>query len=188
MAGSIRTMLVRRLLIASVAIGIGGAASPASADSVAVTVGVGFSHSPNQLYLSYQRDWARRWLQYRGWHLSGSWDLGMGILHGGSVTAGILTDSALELGATPVLRMQRDSREGLYVEAGVGIHLLSNARIGTLDLGSVYQFGSRMGLGVRFGREQTFDLSYHVQHMSNGSLKAPNEGAEFHLIRAQYHF
>ncbi|MCC6201841.1 MAG: acyloxyacyl hydrolase [Gammaproteobacteria bacterium] len=187
MAVSIRMRRAHHLLLGGVLLGVGTGTPVARADSVAVTAGHGFSHSPNQLYLSYQRDWERRWLEHAGWHLSGAWDFGMGLLHTGA-HAGLLAESSMQLGAAPVLRMQRDSRDGLYFEAGVGLHLLSNSRIGDLDLGTNYQFASRVGLGLRFGSESTFDLSYHVQHMSNGSLKKPNDGAEFHLIRAQYHF
>lgn len=158
----------------------------AAADSLALTAGIGITDSPDRMFFSYQRDWERRWLERAGWHVSGAWDVGVGVWRGKSASSA--SEGAMELSATPVFRVQRDSRDGVYLEAGVGMYLLSATQIGDRDLGSPYQFGSRVGVGLRFGGEQTFDLSYHVQHVSNASLKAPNDGAEFHVIRAQYHF
>jgi len=74
-----------------------------------------------------------------------------------------------ELGITPNFRIERVKawRWGRpYLEAGVGVHLLSKVHIGARNLGSSFQFGSHAGLGIR--------------------LKEPNPGINFGMVRFGY--
>jgi len=53
-------------------------------------------------------------------------------------------------------------------------------------VGSAFQFGEHLGFGYRFGVTGAYDLGYRFQHISNGNIKDPNDGINFHQIRLQY--
>jgi hypothetical protein len=65
---------------------------------------------------------------------------------------------------------------------------LSHTQIGDKRLSTAFQFGDHLGFGYRFGARSAFDLGYRYQHLSNGSIKRPNPGINFHQVRLQYHF
>ncbi|MFN7086024.1 MAG: acyloxyacyl hydrolase [Burkholderiales bacterium] len=139
--------------------------------------------------LAVQWDWGKRWFDSGGWHLGGYWDLGLGQWDNRSVprTGGSVTD----IGLTPVFRFQHDGSAGLmpYVEAGIGLHLLSATSVSPeRRFGSSFQFGDHLGIGVRFGGKGRYDAGYRYQHFSNGGLKEPNQGINFHQLRLQYRF
>jgi len=71
----------------------------------------------------------------------------------------------------------------VFLEAGLGAHLLSNVRFSDLYLSTSLQFGSHIGAGIYFGRDRKFSLVYRFQHLSNASVKQPNPGIEFHLLQ-----
>jgi lipid A 3-O-deacylase len=137
--------------------------------------------------ISAQKDWNVQWLKGSDWHVGGYWDLSLGQWHDGSVAPG-QNENITEIGLTPVFRIQPNSLVGLYGEAAIGFHLLSHTQIGDKRLSTAFQFGDHVGFGYRFGARQAFDLGYRFQHLSNGSIKKPNPGINFHQIRLQYHF
>ena len=103
------------------------------------------------------------------------WDATLGAWEGdlGSVS---------EAGLTPTFRYSGGN--GLYLDGGVGFHLLSETRIsGLLDFSTKFQFGNHMGAGYRYGR---YDASMRLQHLSNAGLRNPNPGINFLQIRLQY--
>jgi hypothetical protein len=75
-----------------------------------------------------------------------------------------------------------------FAEAGIGAHLLSDTRIGNRDLGSAFQFGSLISLGVGFGERGQYELAYRFQHLGNTGIKQPNDGLKLHLLRLGYNF
>lgn len=96
-----------------------------------------------------------------------------------------------ELGVTPNVRLERDWASAWgrpYLEAGLGIHLLSNVHIGPRNLSSALQFGSHAGFGIRFGRHEEWDLALRYEHLSNGGLQEPNPGINFAMVRFGYHW
>ena len=137
--------------------------------------------------VAVQWDWQSRWLQMSDWHVSGYWDLALGQWHQRRTAPG-RNDDITEIGLTPVFRIQPNGLAGPYVEAAIGFHLLSKSTIGDKNMSTRFQFGDHAGVGYRFGAKQSFDLSYRFQHLSNGSIKKPNPGINFHQIRLQYHF
>jgi lipid A 3-O-deacylase len=136
--------------------------------------------------LALQCDWGKRWFQGGGWHVGGYWDAALGRWW---------TDAApgqnrvlTELGLTPVFRLQHDGLEGLYLEAAIGIHLLSQTSIGDRRFSTTFQFGDHIGGGYRFGARRAFEIGYRFQHISNADINTPNRGMDFHQLRLQYHF
>ncbi len=169
------------------------AASPAvqAVDGLAVEGGHSDSSNVNvNLYrISAQWDWKKKLIEFGSWHLGGYWETTFGYWDNNS--NGAWNGQIYDIGFTPVFRLQPNNLKGFsgYVEAAVGLHVLSHASINNeRQFGSAFQFGDHVGLGMRFGQNGQFDLGYRYQHLSNGGIKDPNQGINFHQIRLQYHF
>ncbi len=154
---------------------------------------IGKSHSSNadvKLYrMGLQWDWGKQWFDTGNWHLGGYWDLNLGYWDNRSPLK--TNDGLQDLGFAQVFRFQKNKHSGFspYVELGLGLHLLSKTSVGLeRKFGSAVQFGSHLGVGLRFGDKGRYDLSYRYQHLSNAGIKAPNQGINYHLLRMQYHF
>jgi lipid A 3-O-deacylase len=91
---------------------------------------------------------------------------------------------------TPIIRFIKGS--GVirpYAELGAGIRLLSSPRISsTFTLGTAFQFADMAGVGMQFGSHQQYQAGYRFQHISNGGIKEPNPGINFHQLYLQYNF
>lgn len=74
----------------------------------------------------------------------------------------------------------------LYLEAGIGVHYLSDARFAGKNLGTRTQFSPSLGVGLRLGRQ--LEVGYWFWHLSNGGLATPNPGLNYHLLRLGYRF
>jgi hypothetical protein len=136
--------------------------------------------------IAVQWDWKRRWFEGDAWHLGGHWDLGLGYWHKSAPPG--FNENITELGLTPAFRLQRNDLKGPYVEAAVGFHVLSRTSLAGRRFSTKVQFGEHLGIGYRLGKRGEFDVSFRYQHISNGDIKKPNDGIDFHQIRLQYHF
>jgi len=154
------------------------AASVASAiDSASFELGAGEHVSLTRVGL--QSHWNKRWWQRNGAHLTGYWDTTIAHWRGtrfqGRPGA---TQRLTVVGLTPVFRYQRDSGQGFYVEAAIGLHLLSGLYDdGNRQLSTRFQFGDHLALGYVFANRT--DLKLKLQHFSNGGIKEPNDGVNF---------
>jgi lipid A 3-O-deacylase len=95
-----------------------------------------------------------------------------------------------EVGITPVLRFVKSGGYVRpFIEAGVGVRLLSHTRI-TEDftVSSAFQFADMVGVGAIFGAHQNYQAGFRFQHISNASIKEPNPGINFSQIYLQYNF
>jgi len=161
------------------------AAIPAAAvDGVAVEAGRGDGTDMGRVAIQW--DWSQRWFQGGEWHVGGYWDLGVGYWRQDALPG--QNGDIGEIGFTPVFRLQRNDLAGPYAEAAIGFHLLSKTQIGDKRFSTAFQFGDHVGFGYRFGVRSAWDLGYRLQHLSNGSIKKPNDGINFHQVRLQYHF
>jgi hypothetical protein len=101
------------------------------------------------------------------------------------------SEELLDVGLTPIFRV-RPSRSGnpvtLYFEGAVGFHYLSEIAVGNRILSTNFQFGDHLAIGFLLGRGETFDIAYKFQHLSNASIKRPNNGVNFHILRLVYNF
>ena len=162
------------------------AAGPARAiDGISAEAGRG--DDVNMGRLGVQWDWQARWFQGKSWHLGGYWDAAIGYWHQSDVGPG-QHSSIVDLGLTPVFRIQPNGLVGPFVEAAIGFHLLSHSSIGGRRMSTAFQFGDHIGVGYRFGAKQSVEVAYRFQHLSNGSVKRPNPGINFNQIRVQYHW
>jgi lipid A 3-O-deacylase len=128
------------------------------------------------------------WWQIAGYHFTvvgeghvAYWD----IRESGAAHSGIL-----ELGITPVFRFIRSyGWFRPYIEAGVGVRLLSHVReTDDRTFSSSFQFADMVGLGLQFGARQSYQIGFRFQHLSNAGIEHPNPGINFNEIYAQYNF
>ena len=155
-------------------------------DSASLEFGTG--NKSQLVRVATQWDWGSKWWQSNGTHISGYWDLSLAEFRQEKyldVTG--QHENLTDIGFTPVFRFQKDDKKGLYAEAGVGLHLMShlydnNGR----RFSTAFEFGDHVGAGYVFNNG--LDLGLELQHFSNGSIKEPNSGANFAVIRVAYHF
>lgn len=149
-------------------------------DGVALELGRGDERS-ELVRGALQWKWRRTWLAERRWHVAGYWDASLG--------AWRAEKTLVDLGITPVFRLQRSDSAGPYFEAAIGFHLLSDLSVSrTRVFGSHFQFGDHVGAGWRFGERGRYDLGLRLQHLSNGGIKKPNPGINFAVLRLAYRF
>jgi lipid A 3-O-deacylase len=164
--------------------------SAGAVDGMSIQGGVGGGSSSGDgtemVDIALQWDWDRRWFEGKRWHVGGFWDVGAGYWQRDA--SPVQNKDLVEIGVTPVFRLQQNDLKGPYVEAGIGAHLLAKTSLGDKRFSTAFQFGSHLGVGYRFGARQAFDLSYSYQHLSNADIKKPNDGIDFHQLRLQYHF
>lgn len=150
-------------------------------DGMALEAGEG---SRSEMWrVGLQWHWPQRWLQRGDWHVGGYWDLAAGEWHYDAAPGerSRLTD----VGLTPVFRLQRNGGRGLFLEGGVGAHLLSGTNLGDKHFSTGFQFGDHVGFGYRAGG---LEIGYRFQHLSNAGIKIPNQGINFQQVRLQYWF
>ena len=177
-------MIKKRVFGAGVLLAAMSSAPALAIDGFAVEAGRG--EGVDRGRVAVQWDWNRQLLTFGNWHVGGFWDLSLGVWHDGDARAG-QNDSIVDVGFTPVFRIQPNALVGPYLEAAVGVHVLSRSQIGDKRMSTMFQFGDHVGLGYRFGKTG-FDLGYRFQHHSNASIKRPNPGINFHQVRLQYRF
>jgi hypothetical protein len=133
--------------------------------------------------------WDKQWFTGGNWLATGFWEASVGRWNGHSAVGN--NQTITDFGITPVFRFQQKNQSGFspYAEAAIGFHLITPTFINAdRKFGSAFQFGDHVGFGARFGDRQQFDLGYRFQHLSNGSIKQPNQGINFNQIRFGYQF
>ena len=94
-----------------------------------------------------------------------------------------------DFSVTPVFRwtFEKPLVPRLFVEGGLGFHLLSATRINNDRIFSTaFQFGEMVGVGTAFGPRNAFEVRVFVQHVSNGRIKLPNWGLTYPGITLSY--
>ncbi len=177
----------RRWVIYMISIGIAclSVTSPAVAiDAVAVELGVdGYDH---EMLLGRLALW---------WNipkLSTAFS-GLQLITSAELMAGYWSNSErlLDLGATPVLRIQpvRHGRIATpYLEGAVGFHYVSGIVAAGRNISTNFQFGDHLAVGLLLGSGGRLDIAYKFQHLSNASIRQPNAGINFHILRLAYRF
>lgn len=156
--------------------------------SNAITIDNGYGLSDTRLLrLNYSVGNDRRWPAQNDWSWGYAWETNLSYWYLYRNKEG--DQDLFELGLTPNFRIERNraSHWGRpYMEAGLGVHLLSLARIGERELGSHFQFGTHVGFGIHFGNREQWELAWRYQHLSNAGLKEPNPGINFGMVRFGY--
>lgn len=142
-------------------------------DSVATELGYGEDKTV-LVRLSVQDRWKKQTVLGENWRLAGYWDFMVGVWDNPDA-------STADIGVTPVFSFERGT---LYLEAAIGAHLVQRRISEHRIFSTAFQFGDHLGIGMR-GRE--YDIGIAVQHLSNASIRRPNPGINFFLVRFQYH-
>ena len=150
-----------------------------------LAIEAGQEHRTDMWRVAAQWQWSQRWLQGEQWHLGGFWDLGLAQWE---QTVPGERARLLEIGLTPVFRLQANDLRGPYLEAGIGAHVLEATSLGNKRFSTAFQFGDHIGFGYRFGARGEFDIGYRYQHLSNAGVKLPNSGLDSNQVRLQYWF
>lgn len=162
-------------------------ASPIPAHAVdSISLEIGTGNHTRVARVGMQWKFERRWWQSNGTHIGGYWDLTAAHWRGDRFQDIPGREQHLNaFGITPVFRLQSDSRRGWYAEAGIGVHYLSEKYDNDgHQLSTLFQFGDHLGTGYVF--RNGLDLGFRFQHFSNGSIKSPNDGVNFAVIRISY--
>ena len=158
-------------------------------DGVSVEYGKG-SDAADMARVGLLWDWNKSWFNDGDWHLTGFWDASLGQWRGHSNTK-TNNQTITDIGLTPVFRFEQKNPSGMapYLEGAIGFHLITPTFLNSdRKFATAFQFGDHVGLGVRFGEHHQFDLGYRYQHLSNGSIKAPNQGINFSQVHFDYRF
>lgn len=97
----------------------------------------------------------------------------------------------LQLGVTPVLRLEPESWAGRwFVEGGIGLNYLGPLyQTGAKRFSTRLNFGDHLAVGRRFGEApQHHEVALRLQHYSNAGIRQPNPGATFLQLRYSYRF
>lgn len=90
--------------------------------------------------------------------------------------------SLWDIGLTPFLRWLGPTGYSVqpFLEAGVGVHLLSHTRINNdRNLSTAFQFGENAAAGIAFGEHHRYEFAVYIQHESNAHIKEPNPGLTY---------
>ena len=156
-------------------------------DGIHVGLGSG-DESTSAIEAAAKWNWDSRWFDEGDWYVGGYWELGAG--HWDGKRGKYRNADITHIGVTPVFRLIRQDSlaNGVkpFVEAGIGLHLMSDDKIGDKDLGGEFAFANQLGIGAQFGGQH--EVSVHIQHYSNAGMYDSNPGFDFGTIRYGYNF
>jgi len=122
------------------------------------------------------------WRDSSGWGISPHVNVSLGALNGGDETGFIGS------GGSALVLDKHGS--GFTTDLGININLLDRRHIGSMDFGSILQFGAYLGINYRF--DNGLKIGYRLQHISNGHIiypdNTPNPGLDMHMFGTSYVF
>ena len=153
---------------------------PARSETVAVEVGYGQDVRVQSLEFDFDCPTCRLAAPE---HTSLAWEFAAQAMQGHRPNEA--NDNLFALGAMPLVRYSWPERNGgIFVEDGVGVHLVSHTRLyNERELSTAFQFGELLGVGLRFCGRNICEAGIRLQHMSNANIKRPNDGVTFPAIR-----
>jgi lipid A 3-O-deacylase len=174
---------------AAIALTLGLASAAAHADRWGVQFAGGVAnHDIKKADLGVVWDPGLNWWEIGGFHFT---LLGEGhVSYWHTTEDHAVNPSIWEFGLTPVLRFVKSSGYiRPFIEAGVGVRLLSHARMTeNFTVSTAFQFADMVGVGAIFGEHQNYQAGFRFQHLSNASIKEPNPGINFSQVYLQYNF
>jgi hypothetical protein len=89
-----------------------------------------------------------------------------------------------QVGLTPVLRYAFGTDAKWFVEAGIGVNVITPVyRTGSKQFSTAFNFGDHIGFGWRPARDAPWDIALRIQHFSNAGIDRPNPGEDFVQLR-----
>lgn len=164
-------------LLAGAAMVAAGLCAPAHADRFGLRVDAGAAdHHIQKAELGLTWDPDITWWDTGEWHfkLLGEANVAYWRTHRGD------RHGLYEFGLTPIVRyMKKSGSVRPFIEAGIGLRLLSHTSIGSVNVSTAFQFSDMIGAGAQFGARQQYEAGLRFQHISNAGIKEPNPGVNF---------
>ena len=139
-------------------------------------------HTEFDVYrLGVQQEFSRVFWAGERSRLSGYWEASLNYWNASG-------DDVIAAALSPVFVLsfgEDDGRYHPYIEAGIGVALLSDDTIAGRQLSTSFQFEDRIGFGLRSDR---FDIHYRYMHYSNGGIEKPNNGIDAHIVGVAFSF
>lgn len=150
-------------------------------DSASLEVGTGNKTKVLRAGIQWHSD--KQWFSSNATHLGMYWDATISQWKGDNYQNSGRKKNLAEVGITPVFRFQDDNKKGIYYEAGVGLHMLSDIyNNNDRHFSSKFQFGDHLGIG--YVTKTGWDFGIKIQHFSNGGIKQPNPGVNYAVLKA----
>ena len=133
----------------------------------------------------YRASWEHSWptlTNNKNQKFTGYWDLAYTDVTSNDNFEEPSNSHAVIISASPVLRIPFKLFVPIYVDFGIGIAHLSNKLIANRDLGSIWVFEDRLGIGALLGSKQSLEIGYRFLHYSNAYLAQKNQGLNLHLM------
>lgn len=159
-----------------------GAAAPVAAQ---LTLPAGQDRSAMRLHLGYQSGYTRAEVAYEtpslwqtsvfGHPFDVKLETGFAYWHANDdTTKSHSRDNLWQISAIPMLRWWLG--DTWYMEAGIGVTLMSHTRFDDREISTRLQFGDHIGIAKTLG--QDWRIGLRLSHWSNASIKRPNPGLE----------
>jgi hypothetical protein len=166
-----------------------GVISTAEAGEGSIAVLGGYADQTNVLGVAVAWNRAAPLHESDAWRLTAQLEADATLLNGRRSNAGGYTNLGA-FGLTPVLRVEWPRHEyPLFVEGGIGGRMLTHTKLQLEhQFGTAFQFTELVGAGIRFGARNAYEIGVRVEHMSNASIKLPNNGLTAGLLRVAWWF
>lgn len=165
-----------------------------------LSVGAGYSEADDISFfrgaIKIAPGW--KWFEEHDWQLGLHFDVGLILLNSDSDVVNITgaPDNLQAISLTPVFRIQRVPYANSivpFVELAVGASLFSedtlqNSEPVGLALGGTFQFEDMFSIGLKFGKNQQFELSANYFHYSNFGFYDDNDGIDIYSGTFAYWF
>lgn len=155
----------------------------AAADAIHLAIGDGIKSLPGKTQgrfaqIAARQNWRNHWSPAdESWKVVGFWEADVSLFDNGSQQL-----QAAGISAMGRIHKASNGWQRLYIEAGLGLHLLSAKHFGETELSTPFQFSSRVGVGLTFGPDSRHEIGYRLWHLSNAGIKNPNPGLNFHVL------
>lgn len=134
-----------------------------------------------------QWDWNDNLMTVFGWRLDSYWQLDFSKWQ--STRDSSQDGAVVTAGFTPMFRFTGNKGSVQpYLDVGVGVYVFSVSSIEDHEFGSNFQFSDMFSVGANFGKRYQWGVGYKFQHYSNGSVRVPNHGINFHLMTLSYEY
>lgn len=124
------------------------------------------------------------------WYVIPIWETSLGYWDGEVDARKNGEDHIVAVTSGPMFRWQYQpsskTQHAYYLEFGIAASWLSGTIISDRRLSTHFQFEDKLGLGLRFGGQQQYDIGLRATHYSNGSIKRPNNGVNMVLLSVGY--
>lgn len=175
---------MKKILLTATFLGLLANSSAHAQPSLALSLGSGSDADIAQVSLTTNKGfWSHQFQS--GWAVKAHLDLNIAQIDGKLAGA---NKGIVVLGVTPTLRFEPKSSPG-FIEFGIGAHYFDEKTINNgKSVGTHFEFGDLLGIGMKFGGKQQFEAGYRIIHYSNAGMSTNNPGLDFHQLRLQYNF